>query len=722
MKKFKHFVIGGIENKIVNLVLFTVLLIVLAFGVVIAHQSGVLSDLSKSANEKQKDSMAQISNQTMTAVMESNLDAQTQMQAYIVDDVFREVRTDVEMLADYAQKLYNEPDKYPRLDINAPDASMQGQVAAQLMYGRGADLTSEAVQDETGLLGNLADMMTSMYSKSDHLSSCFISTVSDITLMADEVADLKLNNGGQYDFYAPERPWFIGAKSTKDLYFTGIETDYFSGRIGVVCAYPIYANGKLVAVAGADLFLEEMQAAIEQNNSEYSFLFVVDRNGHVIFSPKTEGIFQVKTSSEAIDLRNSEYPELSDMVMSSLRSVTATREVHCGNMDYYMAGAPMETAGWAIVSVVDKTATEIPAQQMKAQHEAIQQEAAAEYQNGLKQSKHMIWILLGTFFVIALLNAIILAKHIVRPMEKMTKRIGVLTGDDPIFEMSDEYRTDDEIQVLAESFADLSKRTREYIAENIRITAEKERIGAELNVATRIQADMLPSVFPPFPERREFDLYASMQPAKAVGGDFYDFFLMDDRHLAMVMADVSDKGVPAALFMVITKTLIKNRAQMGGSPAEILTDVNRQLCENNDSGMFVTIWLAILDIATGKGLAANAGHEYPTLRRAGGSYELIHYKHNPPAALMEEIPYTEHAFEMHPGDSLFVYTDGVTEAATVDKQLFGEERLIEALNLDPDARPKQVLENVRASIAAFTGDADQFDDMTMLCMQYYGNT
>ena len=257
-------------------------------------------------------------------------------------------------------------------------------------------------------------------------------------------------------------------------------------------------------------------------------------------------------------------------------------------------------------------------------------------------------------------------------------------------------------------------------AEKMQSEKEKERIGAELNVATQIQADMLPRIFPAFPERTEFDLFASMAPAKEVGGDFYDFFLVDDDHIALVMADVSGKGVPAALFMVIAKTLIKNRALLGESPATILKNVNEQLCEGNEAELFVTVWLAVIQISTGKGMAANAGHEHPVIRRAGGQYELVTYRHSPAVATMEGIKFREHPFELHPGDSLFVYTDGVPEATNSKDELFGNDRMLEALNKEPDARPEQLLKNVRSSIDTFVGDAPQFDDITMLGFTYIG--
>jgi len=231
---------------------------------------------------------------------------------------------------------------------------------------------------------------------------------------------------------------------------------------------------------------------------------------------------------------------------------------------------------------------------------------------------------------------------------------------------------------------------------------------------------MLPRIFPPFPERQDFDIYATMDPAKEVGGDFYDFFLTDDDHLCLVMADVSGKGVPAALFMVIAKTLIKNHALHGESPSEILYNVNNQLCEGNEAEMFVTVWLAIIELSTGRGMAANAGHEHPAIRRGDGKYELAVYRHAPAVAAMEGIPFRQHEFELSPGDRLFVYTDGVPEATDAHDELFGPERMVAALNREPDAAPEALLRNVRQGIDVFVGDAPQFDDITMLGLHYKG--
>lgn len=329
----------------------------------------------------------------------------------------------------------------------------------------------------------------------------------------------------------------------------------------------------------------------------------------------------------------------------------------------------------------------------------------------------VLFIMIGVLTIRLLRRVVVspigMEQEIIREYEKEKDSARVVEGLSQI-------RTDNEIEALADSFSSMVGELDRYIEEIRAVTAEKERIGAELSVATQIQADMLPSIFPAFPERKEFDIYATMNPAKEVGGDFYDFFLVDEDHLAMVMADVSGKGVPAALFMVIAKTLIKNRTQMGGTPAEILGDVNEQLCEGNEAELFVTVWLAILEISTGKGIAANAGHEHPVLKRAGEEYELIQYRHSPAVATMEGIRFREHEFELHPGDMLYVYTDGVAEATNASDELYGTERMLEVLNANKEMSVTELLPAVRKDIESFAGDAPQFDDITMLGFAFFG--
>ena len=241
----------------------------------------------------------------------------------------------------------------------------------------------------------------------------------------------------------------------------------------------------------------------------------------------------------------------------------------------------------------------------------------------------------------------------------------------------------------------------------------------ELNMATEIQASMLPSIFPAFPNREEFDLYASMDPAKEVGGDFYDFFMIDEDHLGVVIADVSGKGVPAALFMMISKTIIQNFAMLGIGAAETLRKANESLCAQNKMEMFVTTWIGILELSSGVMTCASAGHEYPAIYH-DGKYELLKDKHGFVLGGMEGAKYREYEIVLGKGDKVFVYTDGVPEATNANEELFGTDRMIDALGTAATADPKETLRIVRASVDTFVGNAEQFDDLTMVCLEYRG--
>ena len=250
---------------------------------------------------------------------------------------------------------------------------------------------------------------------------------------------------------------------------------------------------------------------------------------------------------------------------------------------------------------------------------------------------------------------------------------------------------------------------------------EQEQIIRELSTAKQIQESMLPHIFPPFPERPEIDLFASMDPARDVGGDFYDFFFIDEDHLCLAMADVSGKGIPGAMFMMLSKRIIEDFARQVRSPAEILTRTNEALCDNNQAEMFVTVWLGILEISSGKLTAANAGHEFPTFKKKDGRFALYKDRHGFVVGGMAGVRYQNYEVLLSPGDQLFVYTDGVPEATAADGQMFGTDRMIAALNTCADGSPAEILESVHNSVDAFVGDAEQFDDLTMMCLEYRGH-
>ena len=318
------------------------------------------------------------------------------------------------------------------------------------------------------------------------------------------------------------------------------------------------------------------------------------------------------------------------------------------------------------------------------------------------------------------LYAFLLYMGIIRPIlfvtyetSHLAEHHGELTG------LLKKIRHRNEIGKLANSVEKMSRDMNKYIEDLTHATAEKERLGAELNVAKQIQSEMLPRVFPPYKDHPEIELYASMTPAKEVGGDFYDFYMLDDDHFAMVVGDVSGKGVPAALFMVITKTLLKDTAEHEYNPAKVFEHVNKILCESNESGLFVTCWMAILTLSTGELNFANAGHNAPIIKN-GGELKYLSTKPNLMLAAMDGIPYTNYTIKLAKGDRLFVYTDGITEATNDYDELYGEERLLKILKSvqDTGKNSRDILDIVRNDLNDFVLEAPQFDDITMLCMIY----
>ncbi len=719
LKKFRNLVIGGIESKIFLLILVAMLLVAGVFLAVTQTQNNMLAKLTEETNEKQLSSMTGTTAEVIDTVIESNLDRITGLEAEVTDGMFRDVTVRVKMMGDYGKKLLEEADSVPRMPYERPDPSKDGELFVKALFEDG--VKEEDVADRLGVIANMSDMMVSLCRAYD-VDNIWFSLPEGATLMADTVPSNWVQEDGTYVTYeATDRYWYRQAVEAGKMVFSDIEIDKRTGEMCVTCALPVYGgDGTLLGVAGADLFLTEMQKKVAESTGDGGFLMVVNQNGHIIISPEDHDSLRVLKSVEAQDLRESDNAELAGLVRDALQGKTDIRHVSLEDENYYMFGVPMETVGWALISAFSETVAGQPVETVRQNYGEIQREATMTYRTKNAEGRTLMWIILGVLLAAMLAGALVAGRRIAKPLNTITKRISDSQGGDLDFEMEDAFRTGDEVEVLARSFADLTEKNRNYIDEVTKVTAEKERIGTELYVAQQIQKGMLPSIFPPYPERKEFDLYAAMDPAKEVGGDFYDFFLVDDDHLAMVMADVSGKGVPAALFMMVSKAILKNNAMMGKSPAEIVTAANETICSNNKMQMFVTVWLGILEISTGKITAVNAGHEYPAIRRAGQGFELFRDKHGFVVGGMEGIRYKEYEIELHPGDKLFLYTDGVPEATNADQELFGTERMLAALDTGADGSARDVLVNVRKNVDEFVQDAEQFDDLTMLCLDYKG--
>ena len=335
----------------------------------------------------------------------------------------------------------------------------------------------------------------------------------------------------------------------------------------------------------------------------------------------------------------------------------------------------------------------------------------------LKTLSIIFLVLMAVLFLLMIFFAVL------RPLKKVQKSISLYKDTKDSRAVTDalsKVRTHNEIAELSGDVAAMAEELNAYMIRTEQTAVREEHIKTELDLAGRIQASMLPSVFPPYPGRKDFEIYASMTPAKVVGGDFYEFSLPDEDHLCLMIADVSGKGVPAALFMMASKILLEHNVKMGKSAAQVLSDVNTAICNKNAEEMFVTVWLGILDLRTGQMQCANAGHEYPMLKQPGGRYELIKDRHDLVLGAMKGLPYHEYELRLERGASLFLYTDGLAEAVDPENRMFGTERILEELNKDPDRSPEETLRGMKEAVDAYVQGLEPFDDLTMLGLTYHG--
>ena len=720
MKRIKNLVIGGIQSKVFNLILYTVLLLTAAFMAVSIYQNHMLAQLAAESSQAQQAATGEITGQVMDAVVEQSLARSNQTDAAIADAMFEAQAQRVRFLADYAQKLFAHPEAYPPQPSAGPDPKDDGTWTAKVIYADGADPNDPAIAAKVGLVSNLSELMVSLC-PAYGASTLYIGLPEGVHLTVSDTSSTWLENGKMRSYDPRQRGWYQKAVAEGGLVYNDNERDIDTGGYCIECAMPVYGeNGELLAVIGTDLFLDEMQAVLQELSVAGEYYLLVNQNGAAVPGPQAES-FPMDNADLLADLRADSSALLSQAVADALSGQeTAVKLGELADGKYYVTASPIPSTGWALVSAFSEQIAAQPIALLQNSNEQIQAEAAAAYQEKTANSRTTAIVLFIIVMLLTLTGALVLGKRIVKPLNTITKRISELSEGNLEFKMEDAYRTGDEVEELAQAFANISHKTVEYMDKVVQVTAEKERIGAELSLATQIQAAMLPHIVPAFPDRTDFDIIGSMDPAKEVGGDFYDYFLIDDDHLCMVIADVSGKGVPAALFMMASKIILQSVAMMGHSPAEILRKTNEAICSNNEAQMFVTVWLGILELSTGKLTCANAGHEYPVFKRPDGHYELFKDRHGFVIGGMEGVKYREYEIQLEPGAKLFVYTDGVPEATNADKELFGAERMVEALNAEPDAAPQEVLKNVRAHVDAFVKDAEQFDDLTMLCVEYKG--
>ena len=655
------------------------------------------------------------------AILESQamaqLSAQAASTAETVEAKIQSIMSQVDILAATAEDLYASPASFGRIGVKPPNAADQGVYTAQIVY---AERTPPAsVADEVGLIGNLTMQMNGVSEYLDGAGTTQIGTESGFIIMCDENAGLKTSMG---HLDPVERSWYRKAADSGRLVWSQVFEDSFGRGLAVTCGKPVYGpDGALRAVISIGSTLNDIgTSATELTIGKTGYALVVDQSGQVIMSRD----LTVDSEGHVVGARN-----LMNDGKESVRAVIrriASRESGVAQVELdgkmvYMAYEPMRNIPWAVITVLDVDEVLHPALEGQAKIAELSNEAGEEISSILLETLLIFTAALLITMAAAAALGVTVSGRITRPLSHLTEEVERIS--DGSLDTAVRVETDDELETLADAFNSMTESLKAYIRDLTAVTAEKERIGAELNVATKIQKDMLPNIFPAFPDRQEFNIYATMNPAKEVGGDFYDFFMVDDTHLAVVMADVSGKGVPAALFMVIAKTIIKNQA-LTGEPLDVVFDrANDQLCANNGEGLFVTAFMGLLDLRTGEFTCVNAGHNAPLLRRKGGAYEYLHLDPGFVLAGLENMQYKSCRLTLGEGDTLFLYTDGVTEALDPNEELFGEERLHDALNRDEgrELSVDKLLPYLRAELTEYARGAEQADDITMLGLTYCGS-
>ena len=620
--------------------------------------------------------------------------------ARLADNELAKYVNHLQTIADYISMLYRSAGALAGRYVAPVTAKNTGKYIMQRALAN-RDVSIANIRLELITLGNAEYIWKPIMDRnSDIVASLFLATKTGLMLSYDKQTPLAVPMDGDTDMYYDftSTKWYTKARATKKLCFTDIYLDAFDNGMMITCAVPFYnAMREFAGVAGMDILVPNLYRTIMNIDfGEGVHAFIIDREGHII------------EPLDHYDLANHSIYYDDTMDFSIANEILTTNEgVLLSENNIYYAYTTISGTGW-------KLCARVPESMILTTVQSVDRNVAVT-----------ILLFVLAFIVVTAFVALWckkLSDRLTIPITALGKDVEMIS--DGSLDYQARVYDNDEIGDLARGFNNMAISLKEYIKDFASVTAERERIGAELNIAKSIQAELLPCNFPPFPGRNEFDIYATMDPAKEVGGDFYDFFFIDYDHLALVIADVSGKGIPAALFMAISKTLIKNRAQMGGTPSEILSVVNNQLCEyGSRSELFVTVWLGILEISTGKIVASNAGHEYPAIRRAGGSYKLMKLPNNPAVATLEGINFREDKFTLRRGDSLFIYTDGVAEATRINgkhEELYGTERMIDALSRHAEEPVDKLLVSMRREVDEFAGDAPQFDDITMLALQYYG--
>ncbi len=714
---------GGLAGKLIRFVVILVFCMGLAFLLMSRIQVAQLKKAVKSEEQKQSELIEGEFSESMQEVTRDTLLQLSIWAADKTDDEFWVLDHDLRVLGLQVEDVFRHPENYARIPVSRPEKENEGTFALQLLCGGDYEDIAPETMEMLERLANLEPMMKEIVRGNEgYTLDCYISTPDEVTLAMDDLSGGKFDETGKLKAYVPStRPWYQGAVELGDMYISSAVHSFFYHFNEVVYGYPVYVDGELVAVLEASTRLGIIETKMaERNVGEEGFSVLISKGGQLVCSQREKGELMMREDL-AEDIRGSVNPQLVQLIDQALAGGSGVTVVEVDGEQYLASYGPLRTVGWTQITFASvKEMAEPTNRLLKTMEEStdhVMQTLAKDFK------LHSILLILGllAFMQTAILMVSFLAKKRVKPIQQMTEAVEQFVDEDMAFEMKAVYRTGDEIEKLAVSFEFMSEKMKQYVAEIVENTAEKERIQAEMEAASQIQVKMLPVIQPDFYEQPGYELYAMMDTAKAVGGDLYDFYYLDDDRLVIMIGDVSGKGITAALFMALSKQMIK--AQMllhDGDLVAAMNEANKRLCEESADSMFVTVWIGILKLSTGELEFVNAGHPYAAVKRGDGEFVQEADQHSMLMGALKFAVYKRNVTTLQKGDVVYLYTDGVTEAHDKEEALFGDERFLSALNRDKNASPEDLDRTVRADIREFVEEAEQYDDITTVCFKYTG--
>jgi sigma-B regulation protein RsbU (phosphoserine phosphatase) len=636
-----------------------------------------------------------------------------QDKAALTDEKLTVIQNYARMISDIATHIATDKDQYRPRDIDYLRPDQVELLIPHLSTAGGLSLNG--LWDEIRLMANIGDILRQAIVIDSGFNASYIGMETGVSIIVEKGAPPY-----EDDFDARTRPWYKGAKEKDGLFWTDVFADAGTKSAAIACAMPFYdlSGGRRVfkGVAGVGALLSENVHKIIDSTKigETGYAFLLNEMGQVIMTPRNANTLTGETGvSSGEDYLNHREQGIRELALRMINRESGLMEMEMDGRAVYVAYHPLELINWSfgVVAAIDEIVA--PAQQIQRDILALTENEVA----GINRSILIIIVIIFAVIAAALAAILVIAGRLSdslsAPIISLSKSAKIIGEGDLNHRL--DVNTGDEIETLANSF-------NQMIGDIKTITAEKQRINSELAIASEIQNDMLPRIFPTFSNHKYFSLFAKMAPAKEVGGDFYDFFYLDSEEtkIVLVIADVSGKGVPAALFMVIAKTLIKQQMLHSGDPAATLEQVNKILCEDNPRSMFVTVLIASLDLVTGQMIYANGGHNPPLLSASNQSYQFMQLKKGIPPGMMEQSKYKMCFMQLQPGDKLYLYTDGVNEAMNTAGEQFGNARFLETVNKFSDMPPQQLDEAIRHEVALFADGAEQSDDITTVAISYLG--